>query len=184
MDLNQFAKAIGCSTATAAVWLAPMTEAMAEYQIGTTTRQAAFLAQIGHESGGLRWLKEIWGPTDAQKKYEPPSDKASQLGNTQAGDGFRYRGRGPIQITGRDNYVNVSNALDHDFVTNPDDLASPEWASKSAAWWWASHALNQQADRNTDQSFLAITRTINGGTNGLADRQERWKVAKQALGAP
>src|SRR5258708_4383140 len=81
-----------------------MTATMAEFIIDTPIRQAAFLAQVGHESGGFVWMHEIWGPTEAQSRYEPPSDLATRLGNTQPGDGKRYMGRGPIQITGRFNY--------------------------------------------------------------------------------
>jgi len=152
---------------------------MANYQIDSPERQAAFCAQIGHESGGLQWVTEIWGPTDAQKLYEPPSAKATELGNTQPGDGFLFRGRGFIQITGRANYDQVGDALCLDCTNNPDLLASDEWAPVSAAWWWATHGLNALADEG---DFMQITKVINGGLTGYADRCTLWAAAKHALG--
>ena len=81
-----------------------LNHAMDMFEINSPMREAAFLAQIAHESGELKFFEEIWGPTAAQRRYEPPSDLAKRLGNTQKGDGRRYKGRGPIQITGRFNY--------------------------------------------------------------------------------
>lgn len=88
------------------------------YHINTPARLAAFLAQIGHESGKLAWTRELWGPTGPQSRYDGRED----LGNTEPGDGYRFRGRGLIQITGRDNYRTASDALGHDFIADPDTL--------------------------------------------------------------
>ena len=85
--------------------------AMREFGIDTPPRQAAFLAQLAHESGELRYMEEIWGPTAAQRRYEPPGSLAARLGNTQPGDGLRYKGRGPIQVTGRANYRRYGGLL-------------------------------------------------------------------------
>jgi putative chitinase len=94
------------------------------------------LAQIGHESGSLAHLKEIWGPTDQQRRYEPPSNLAARLGNDTLGDGFRFRGRGLIQITGRSNYEQVGAGLGVDLIRQPELLEEPDYAVASACWWW------------------------------------------------
>ena len=155
-----------------------VTAAMDEFDITTPAQQAAFLAQIGHESGGLHWTVEIWGPTPAQKGYEGRVD----LGNTQPGDGYKFRGRGLIQTTGRTNYQRVGQALGFDFESNPDVLSGPQMASRSAACFWHSHALNEWADSGTEADFERITRRINGGLNGLLNRERIWELAKTALG--
>lgn len=179
MNQDQFRFACGLSADAAARWYAPMLGAMTAREIDTPVRMAAFLAQTGHETMGFTYTKEIWGPTPAQQGYEPPSHKAAELGNTVAGDGFRYRGRGLIQITGRTNYKACGDALGIDLVANPDLLASDEWAARSAAWWWQHHGCNALADGG---DFTALTRRINGGVNGLDDRTRRWEVAKQHIG--
>ena len=147
---------------------------MAEFGIDTPTRQAAFLAQIGHESGGLHWSVEIWGPTEAQRRYEGRRD----LGNVQIGDGFRFRGRGLIQTTGRANYTATGKALGVDLIAKPELLALPELAARSAAWYWKSRDLNALADAG---DFERITRKINGGLNGQAERIALWESARGAL---
>lgn len=152
------------------------------YGINTYTRLAAFLAQIGHESGSLAHVREIWGPTDQQQRYEPPSNLAARLGNDTPGDGFRFRGRGLIQITGRSNYEQVGAGLGVDLVRQPELLEQPEFAVKSACWWWQSRGLNQVADANTYGTFEQITRTINGGLTGQPDRVRRWQLAQKVLG--
>lgn len=179
MDAATISACTGATASSAAQWAIPVTNAMSLYQIDTGARQAAFLAQIGHESGGLHWTTEIWGPTAAQKLYEPPSAKATELGNTQHGDGYLFRGRGFIQITGRANYQAIADALCLDCIANPDLLASDEWCPVSAAWWWQTHNLNALADAS---NFEQITRVINGGLNGYADRLALWAKAKTALG--
>jgi putative chitinase len=146
--------------------------------ITTPTRLAAFLAQVGHESGGGRWRREIWGPTEVQARYEGRRD----LGNTQPGDGARFRGRGLIQITGRSNTEKAWHALRPDLTLQAfcQWLEGIEGAATSACWWWQAHGCNALADSG---DFVALTRRINGGTNGLKDRQERWAKAKAALHA-
>src|SRR5688572_18062653 len=86
------------------LYLNPLNAAMEEFEINNLRRTSAFIAQLAHESGEFNFMEEIWGPTPAQKRYEPPSDLARTLGNTQPGDGKRFKGRGPIQLTGRANY--------------------------------------------------------------------------------
>lgn len=150
------------------------------YGIESPPRLAAFLAQIAHESGQLKYWEEIWGPTAAQKRYEPPSDLAARLGNTKAGDGKRYRGRGPIQITGRANYRKYGAMLGVDLENNPSLAATTPVGFQIAGAYWHSHGLNELADR---QEFVTITKRINGGTNGLASRQKYYEVAKRVLGS-
>ena len=149
-------------------------QAAPDFEINTQERMSAFLAQVLHESGLLRFLVELWGPTGAQLRYEGRSD----LGNTEPGDGYRYRGRGLIQITGRTNYQSASTALATDFISNPELLAEPEYAVRSAMWFWQSHGCNELADYGR---FEKITRTINGGLNGYPERLALWDRAKEAL---
>ncbi|WP_321836373.1 glycoside hydrolase family 19 protein [Pseudomonas kulmbachensis] len=146
------------------VYVPVLNAAMGHYQIVGTKRVAAFIAQIGHESGQLKYVKEIWGPTSVQAKYEDRKD----LGNTVAGDGSKYRGRGLIQITGRANYMACGEALGLDLITQPELLEKPQHACMSAAWFWATKGLSTLADAG---QFDKITRRINGGQNGAADRQ-------------
>lgn len=167
------------SAALRATYIPFLTAAMAEYEIKTPLRAAAFLAQLAHESVELRFMQELWGPTPQQKKYEPPSDLAKTLGNTESGDGYRYRGRGPIQITGRDNYKKYGELLGVDLVANPDLAAKPEYGFQLAALYWKTKGLNELADA---QDFRQITLRINGGYNGLIHRLEYYEKAKQALG--
>jgi len=162
------------------LYLPFLNKAMADHVINSPLRAAAFLAQIAHESAELKYMEEIWGPTKQQKKYEPPSDVATRLGNTEPGDGYRYRGRGPIQITGRANYKKYSDLLGVDLVANPDLAAQPEYAFQIAALYWERNGLNELADV---QDFTAITKKINGGLSGLAERQKYYEVAKKVLGA-
>ncbi len=174
MTPKELAMCTGARIDRATEWLPHIEAAMREFNISTPLRQAAFLAQIGHESGGLHWLVELWGPTIAQQHYEGRDD----LGNTVPGDGLRYRGRGLLQITGRANYLATGKALGFDLIANPEKLAEPELASRSAAWWWSKHGCNEFADR---QQFVLLTRRINGGTNGLDDRQRLYEIAKEVL---
>lgn len=176
MNAEQLANIMRCPVLRASRWVQPINDAMAKHEIITPWRQASFLAQIGHESGGLQWSRELWGPTPAQAKYEGRAD----LGNTEPGDGSRFRGRGLIQITGRTNYAEVSKALGYDFLADPDALAEPDMAAESSAWWWQHHGCNEMADAG---NFLGVTRRINGGTNGYDDRLARWAQAKAVLGA-
>jgi putative chitinase len=159
-----------------------LVKAMINCEISTPLRATAFLAQIAHESAELRFMQELWGPTAQQKKYEPPSDVATSLGNTQPGDGFRYRGRGPIQITGRANYKKYGDLLGVDLVGTPDLAAQPEYAFQTAGLFWKTRGLNELADQGNEESFKSITKRINGGLNGLPERQKYYETAKKALG--
>ena len=159
---------------SAGVFVSVLNTAMNRYQIVGLKRVAAFIAQIGHESGQLKYVKEIWGPTKAQVKYEGRAD----LGNTVKGDGSKYRGRGLIQITGRANYEVCGEALGLDLVNQPELLEKPQHACMSAAWFWASRGLNTLADAG---SFSNITSRINGGQNGAADRQGLYAKALKVL---
>ena len=158
----------------AGVFVPVLNTAMGRYQIVGPKRIAAFIAQIGHESGQLKYVKEIWGPTAAQKRYEGRAD----LGNTQPGDGSKYRGRGLIQITGRANYKACGEALALDLINQPELLEELQHAFMSAAWFWATKGLSTLAD---ECKFETITRRINGGLNGLADRQMLYTRALKVL---
>lgn len=144
--------------------------AMAEANITSPQQQAMFIAQLAHESGGFRYMEEI----ASGAAYEGRSD----LGNTQPGDGVRYKGRGYIQVTGRHNYTEASAALGLDLVNNPGLAAQPENAARIAAWYWTSRNINEAANSG---DFTQVTRLINGGTNGLADRQAYYARAQAAL---
>src|SRR5262245_17912134 len=156
--------------------------AMNEFAIDPPPRAAAFLAQIAHESGQLRFMEEIWGPTDAQERYEPPSSLATKLGNTEPGDGKRFKGRGPIQITGRANYRRFGDLLQVDLVSQPARAADPDLAFRIAGLFWSKKGLNELADQASSDAFREITRRINGGFNGLADRQKFYAAACAVLG--
>lgn len=174
MTPQELMHATGARIDRAIEWLPPIEAAMAEFEINTPARQAAFLAQIGHESGGLHWLVEIWGPTAVQSRYEGRVD----LGNTEPGDGVKFRGRGLIQTTGRTNYQAVGDALGADLINQPELLAAPDLAARSAAWFWKTHGLNELADAG---DFMRITRRINGGTNGYEDRLALYVAAQAVL---
>ncbi len=167
------------AAAKRALYLPHLNAAMQAYGIGGALRIAAFVAQLAHESGEFRWMEEIWGPTDAQRRYEPPSDLAKRLGNTQAGDGKRFKGRGPIQITGRYNYQKYGGLLGIDLIADPALAATPAVAFATAGLYWQKNGLNELADV---RDFVAITKRINGGTNGLADRQRYYARALTVLG--
>ena len=159
---------------SAGVFVSALNTAMNRYQIVGAKRVAAFIAQIGHESGQLKYVKEIWGPTAAQTRYEGRAD----LGNTQSGDGSKYRGRGLIQITGRANYKACGEALGLDLINHPELLEKPQHACMSAAWFWATKGLSTLADAS---QFESITRRINGGQNGAADRHALYARALKVL---
>ena len=154
-------------------------EAMDEFEINTPLREAAFLAQIAHESGQFQFMEEIWGPTEAQKHYEPPASKARELGNTQPGDGKRFKGRGPIQVTGRANYQKYGDLLGLDLVGQPELASTAAVGFRIAGAFWKTHGLNELADA---EDFEEITRRINGGLLGLKERVMFYNQAKTALG--
>lgn len=140
------------------------------YEVTTTLRIAAFLAQIGHESGQLQYCEEI---ADGSS-YEGRED----LGNLFKGDGRRFKGRGLIQITGRANYTDISDDLDIDFVRHPEKLCEPEFAVKSAFWFWNRRKLNLIADQ---KDFRRITKLVNGGYNGYNERLSLYEKALDVL---
>ena len=158
--------------------------AMTEFAIEAPARAAAFLAQLAHESGQFRFMEEIWGPTSAQQRYEPASTLATTLGNTEPGDGKRFKGRGPIQITGRANYRRFGDLLGVGLVSEPARAAVPELAFRIAGLFWSKKGLNELADQATPDAFREITRRINGGFNGLEDRRKFYAAACTVLGVP
>lgn len=149
--------------ARAARWAPHIAEAVERSEATSRSRMAAWLAQVGHESGKLRYVVEIWGPTKAQERYEGRAD----LGNGKPGDGFRYRGRGLIQITGRANYRECGKWLGIPLEDSPDLLERANYAALSAAWFWVTRRCNSFADSG---DFAGLTRRINGGLNGWNDR--------------
>jgi putative chitinase len=159
-----------------------LTAAMTEFAIDPPARAAAFLAQLAHESGQFRFMEEIWGPTPAQKRYEPVTTLSAALGNTNVGDGKLFKGRGPIQLTGRANYKRFGDLLTVDLVADPPRAATPDVAFRVAGLFWSRKGLNELADAATADSFREITRRINGGFNGLAERQAFYATAREVLG--
>lgn len=166
------ASAMNIPSARAEKYVDGINAAMMYAAISTRLAAASFLAQIGHESGSLVYARELWGPTPAQVRYEGRTD----LGNVVPGDGKKFMGRGFIQVTGRINYKDCSLALfgDERLLDDPSTLEKPEYAALSAGWFWKKNSLNKLAD--VDQ-FTATSKVINGGTNGLDDRKERYKLA-------
>jgi predicted chitinase len=174
----------GLPAARNAQFLPFLQAAMTEFAIDAAARAAAFLAQLAFESGQFRFMEEIWGPTPAQRRYEPPTTLATQLGNIEPGDGHRFKGRGPIQITGRANYRRFGDLLGLDLIASPEQAASPDTAFRIAGLFWSKKGLNELADRATADAFREITRRINGGFNGLAEREKFYAVARTVLGIP
>lgn len=187
-----------------AVWVTALVAACERFAIGTPVRVAAFLAQVAHESSGLTRLVEnlkytaprlmkVWPtrfPTLASAlPYEYQPEKlanhvyANRNGNgdTASGDGWRYRGRGVIQLTGRTAYQLASLTLGLPLEQEPDRVAQREEAALTAAHYWHSRGLNRLADENTEAAFDAISRKINGGSTGLLERRALWARAKAAL---
>jgi len=152
------------------VYADALNDAMDEFEINTPTRQAMFLAQVAHESAEFRYVEEI----ASGAAYEGRAD----IGNTEPGDGVRYKGRGLIQITGRANYASCGSALGIDCIANPELLESPANATRSAAWFWKKHGCNELADAD---NFRQITLRINGGLNGYTDRLAYLELAKEAI---
>lgn len=169
-------------------YFAPLNAALAHYSINTPLRICHFIAQVAQESGSFRYNEEIWpNPTlDAngvatkgsswQLRYEGNAG----LGNTHPGDGYRFRGRGLIQLTGRANYAKYGSYLNRDLTSgaNPDLVAQPDLAVDAAGWYWNSRDLNSYADKD---DVLSITKRINGGTLGLDERKAFLAKAKKAF---
>ena len=159
------------------VWADKLGAACEGAYINTPQRLAHFLAQLTHESGGFRWMTEIWGPTPAQVRYEGRLD----LGNTQPGDGKRYMGRGPLQLTGRANYRNTGRRIGYPLEAQPELASQIGVGSIVACDYWTMRNLNGWADRGGLLSVRPITRAVNGGLNGLQDRERRYLLAARAL---
>jgi putative chitinase len=198
---SQLVKILGCSQATEDKWIEPINAACEKFKITTKLRLAAFIAQVGHESGRLGivtenlnysadGLQKTWPSRFNEENsdlYERKPEKIANKvyygrmgnGDESSGDGWKYRGRGLIQCTGKSNYDAFSQACGVDAVSNPDSLAEPTNAALSAAWFWGSKGLNAYADK---QDFLTITKRINGGTHGQADRELLYKKALIVLG--
>lgn len=144
----------------------------AEYNMDTYEYLCAFLSQIGHESGQLKYVEEI----ASGKAYENRKD----LGNIYKGNGIMYKGRGLIQITGRANYTSLSKDLKVDFIANPYLLKEPLYAVLSAFWYWKKRNLNKYSTLK-ESDFMILTKRINGGFNGYKNRYDLWCQAKQIL---
>ena len=182
----------------AGVFVPVLNTAMNRYQIVGSKRIAAFIAQAGHESGQLTHLVEnlnysaealqrAWPSrfsaklaADVARKPEQIASIAydNRMGNTSTGDGWKYRGRGLIQITGKNNYRAYGEALGLDLIAQPELLEKPQHACMSAAWFWATNSLNTLADAG---KFDTITSRINGGQNGAVDRQALYARALKVL---
>lgn len=170
ITLDQLRAIMPYAGSRAAVFLPALNDAMDEFGIDTPARQAAFLAQICHESGSLRYVREL----ASGAAYEGRID----LGNTEPGDGVRFKGRGLIQVTGRTNYRICGRVLGLPLEEQPELLEQVGPAARSAGWFWLSRHLNELADAG---DFRVITRRINGGLNGYADRLAAWERASEVL---
>jgi putative chitinase len=188
MTLGQFKEATCAPTTCAQKFLPFITDTCERFKIDSAIRQLCFLAQVGHESGGLYYTEEI----ASGAAYEGRKN----LGNTQRGDGVKFKGRGLIQITGRANYSSIGKDLEMDFISNPTLLGGKnitvcskdqlKYAALSAGWFWNSRNLNKIADMidikkpidvaGNLENFQLLTKRINGGVNGLADRLNRYKT--------
>jgi len=181
-------------------WENPLQATFDKYDINTPRRQSAFLGQCAHESGNFKTLEEnlhysanalmrVWPSrfpdVDTANKFANNPEKiankvyAGRMGNTEDGEGWKYHGRGLIQLTGKDNYKNCGNSLGFDLLGAPEKLLEPQYAALSAGWFWSKHGLNELADA---QEHGMITKRINGGTLGLDDRIAKTTKALEALG--
>lgn len=184
-------------------WLEPLNDTFEKYQINTPVRQAAFIGQCQHESANFKVLQEnlnysakglmaTWPsrfPTlEEATKYERNPEKIANkvyggradLGNTEDGDGWKFSGKGVIQLTGRSNVTVCGDALGQPFAENPALLLEPKWAAMSAGWFWNKKGLNALAD---NEDWTTLTKRINGGTIGLEDRINKIHKAMDILGA-
>jgi putative chitinase len=196
MSLSNALQALGIDPK----WEEPLQATFDKYDISTPLRQAAFIGQCQHESGNFKTLEEnlhysanalmrVWPSRfpdmDTANKFANNPEKiankvyAGRMGNTGDGEGWKYHGRGLIQLTGKDNYKNCSNSLGLDLLGSPEKLLEPQYAALSAGWFWSKHGLNELADA---QEHGMITKRINGGTLGLDDRIAKTTKALEALG--
>jgi putative chitinase len=180
-------------------WLEPLQETFEKYQINTPKRQACFIGQCMHESGGFKFLKEnlnysakalmnTWPSRfpdmDTAEKYERQPEKiankvySGRMGNTEDGDGAKYIGRGLIQLTGKDNYKAFGEAIGEDLIANPQLVEEPRYAALSAGWFWNKRGLNALADI---MDITTLTVRINGGRIGIDDRIAKINKALDVL---
>jgi putative chitinase len=181
-------------------WVDALNETFQRFGIVTPAQQASFIGQCGHECGNFKVLEEnlnyraetlmkLWPKRfDAAKAQACQRNPrlianivySSRMGNRDeaSGDGYRFRGRGCIQLTGHANYYHAGMACGEDFVMNPDLVATPRYAAMTAGWFWNTHKLNQYADA---RDYVTMTKKINGGTIGLADRQKHIAHALEVL---
>ena len=180
-------------------WLEPLLETFEKYEINTPKRQACFIGQCMHESGGFKFLREnlnysakglvaTWPSRFPNEEYaeeyarkpERIANKvySGRMGNTEDGDGAKYIGRGLIQLTGKDNYKAVTEALGIDLVANPQLLEEPRYAALSAGWFWNKKGLNALADASDIET---MTKRINGGSIGIADRKAKIEMVSKYL---
>jgi putative chitinase len=192
---NDQAKALGIGEE----WVEPLNETFEKYDISTPQRQACFIGQTMHESGGYKHLVEnlnysakglvsTWPSRFPNEEYaeeyarkpERIANKvySGRMGNTEDGDGAKYIGRGLIQLTGKENYANCGLGLGVDLVGNPDWLATPKYAALSAGWYWNKRNLNADADT---MNIDSMTRKINGGNIGIADRKAKIEMVLKYL---
>jgi len=199
LNAEQLAQAVNMTPAKAEEWIDAINQTFEYFDISTPEQQASFLGQCGHESAGFTALTEnlrysaeslckVWPkrfPTleMAQPYHRNPEAIANHVyanrmgnGDEQSGDGWAYRGRGLIQLTGRDNYRACGEALGVDLESDPDLVSTPQFAALSAGWFWSTHGLNRIAE-----DIVAVTKKINGGTHGLDDRVARTERALNAL---
>ena len=181
-------------------WLEPLNDTFQKYDISTPARQACFIGQCAHESGNFRILEEnlhysasalmrVWPSRfpslDVAEQYANNPEKIAnkvyggRMGNVEDGDGWKYHGRGLIQLTGKDNYANCGSGLGVDLLGNPDWLLDPKYAALSAGWFWNKKGLNALADA---QDLDTMTKRINGGLIGLDDRKAKIAKALSILG--
>ena len=181
-------------------WEIPLNQVFVKYDIGTPKRQAAFIGQCAVESANFTRLQEnlkysaqrltqVWPSRfpsiEAATPYANNPEKlanfvyAGRMGNLQDGDGWKFHGRGLIQLTGRENYENCGNGIGVDLINDPDLLLTPQYAALSAGWFWTKHGLNLLADA---QEYGTMTRRINGGTTALEERIAKITKALQVLG--
>lgn len=186
-------------------WVEPLNETFVKYTIKTVNQQAAFIGQCMHESGGFKNLEEnlnyssgslsrVWpsrfpDKTTADAYAHNPQKIANKvysgrLGNTEDGDGWKYHGRGLIQLTGKENYANCGAGIGVNLVDNPDLLLDPKYACLSAGWFWNKKNLNSLCDPLSDENIKEMTRRINGGTLGLDDRIAKIRTAYLVLTQP
>ena len=175
LTLAQLVKILPYSRPYAPRYLDWLNATMAEFDINTPARQASFLSQVGHESMHLRCVQEL-----ASGAAYDTGGLAARLGNTPEadGDGQKWKGHGFIEITGFDNHVACARYFGIPLDGIVAWLMTPEGACRSAGWFWKEHGLNQLADAG-DQ--VAVTRRVNGGTNGLAERLALFAAAERVL---